>query len=128
MKHVRVSMFAALAGVLLAPCLAEHVTAQQKAAAGPAATIVKFEVKSEQGIIPLKREEQIAFMFVDAINNLQDDCSSSAAEPCTLKALGGFYAKGKFSGGKWYNPAGPATAGGTKITEYSVERDLFWMQ
>ena len=176
MKHTRVSRFVIVAGVLVASWLAAHVTAQQKAAASPAATIAKVEVKSDQGVIPLKREEQIAFMFVDAINNLLDDCSRSSAEPCTLAALvrgpkakddfgvgklkydpnatdpnytykvalngsdweiwanprkaglGGFYAKGKFFGGKWYNPAGPATAGGTKITESSVGGDLFWVQ
>ena len=176
LKYARVSMFVALAGVLLAPWPAVGVSAQQKAAAGPAATIAKVEVQSDTGVIPLKREEQIAFMFVDAIINLLDDCSRHAAEPCTLEALvrgpkpkdsfgvgklkydpnatdpnytytlalkgsdweiwanprkpglGGFYAKGKFFGGKWYNPAGPATAGSTKITGSSVGGDLFWMQ
>ena len=176
MTRTRVSGFAVLVGVLWACAPAAHVTAQQKAATGPAATIAKVEVKSEQGVIPLKREEQIAFMFADAINNLEDDCSRSSAEPCTLEALirgpkakddfgvgrlkfdpnasdpnytykvaldgsnweiwanprkpglGGFYAKGKFFGGKWYNPAGPATEGGTKITESSVGGDLFWVQ
>jgi len=58
-------------------------------------------VKSGSWIIPLKREEQIAFMFVDAINNLEDDCSRSAAEPCTLEALvRGPKAKGSFGMGK----------------------------
>jgi hypothetical protein len=177
MKNRRVSRFAALAGVLLAPWLAGNLTAQQKPApAGPFATKASVEVKSETGAIPLKREEQIAFMFVDAINSLEDDCGRHAAEPCTLEALvrgpkakdsfgvgklkfdpnasdpnyaykvalagsnweiwanpkkpglGGFYAKGKFFGGKWYNPAGPATAASTKITESSVDGDLFWMQ
>jgi hypothetical protein len=166
-----------LVGVLLAPWLAAQLTAQQKAAlGGPFATKATVEVKSETGVIPLKREEQIAFMFVDAINNLQDDCGRHAAEPCTLEALvrgpkakdsfgvgklkfdpnasdpnytyqvalagsnweiwanpkkpglGGFYAKGKFFGGKWYNPAGPATAASTKIAESSIDGDLFWMK
>ena len=61
--------------------------AQQQPAAGPFATKAKVEVKSEDTVIPLKREEQIAFMFVSAINSLEDDCGRHAAEPCTLAAL-----------------------------------------
>ena len=176
MNHTRVSRFALLALLLTAPWFAASVAAQPKAAAGPAATIARVELTSDQGVIPLKREEQIAFMFVDAINNLEDNCSRSSAEPCTLEALvcgpkakddfsagklkydpnatdpnytytvalkgrdweiwanprkpglGGFYAKGKFFGGKWYNPAGPATEGSTKITGSTVGGDLFWVQ
>ena len=176
MKHTRVSRFVVVAGILTAFWFTAPVTAQQKAAAGPAATIAKVEVSSDQGVIPLKREEQIAFMFVDALYNLLDNCSRSAAEPCTLAALvrgpkskddfgvgklkfdpnatdpnysykiaqkggdweiwvnprkpglGGFYAKGKFFGGKWYNPAGPATEASTKIVGHSVGGDLFWVQ
>jgi hypothetical protein len=41
--------------------------------------------------------------------------------------LGGFYARGR-AGGKWYNPAGPATANSAKITESSIDGDLFWEQ
>jgi hypothetical protein len=176
MTNRRMSRFAVLAGILLALCFAGNMTAQQKPAAGPAATKATVEVKSDAGVIPLKREEQIAFMFVEAINSLQDDCGRHAAEPCTLEALvrgpkakdsfgmgrlkfdpnasdpnytykvtlagsnweiwanpkkpglGGFYAKGKFFGGKWYNAAGPATAASTKITESSIDGDLFSMQ
>ena len=177
MNNRNVSRIAVVLGVLMALSLAVGVTAQQKPApVGPFATKATVEVKSETGVIPLKREEQIAFMFVDAINSLQDDCGRHAAEPCTLEALvrgpkakdsfgvgklkfdpnasdpnytykvalagsnweiwanpkkpglGGFYAKGKFFGGKWYNAAGPATAASTKINESSIDGDLFWMQ
>jgi hypothetical protein len=176
MKNRRMMRFALSAGVLVALCLVGRVTAQQKPAASPSATKARVEVQSDNGVIPLKREEQIAFMFVDAIHNLEDNCSRSAAEPCTLEALvrgpkakddfgvgklkfdpnatdpnytykvtlagrdweiwanpkkpglGGFYAKGKFFGGRWYNPAGPATAASTKITGSSIGGDLFWMQ
>jgi hypothetical protein len=44
-------------------------------------------VTSSGKVIPLTREEQIAFIFVEAINSLEDDCGRSAAEPCTLEAL-----------------------------------------
>jgi hypothetical protein len=151
--------------------------AQQKPAATPAATTAKVVAKLTGGkVIPLKREEQIAFIFVAAINNLQDDCGRHSAEPCTLEALvrgpkakddwgmgklkfdpnatdpnytykvtldgknwevwanprkpglGGFYSKGKFSGGTWYNPAGTATPANMKIEESSIEGDLFIVQ
>jgi hypothetical protein len=176
MNNTRMMRFAVLVGVLIAPWFAAPLTAQQKPAASPAATKATVEVQSDGGVIPLKREEQIAFMFVDAINSLQDDCGRHAAEPCTLEALvrgpkakddfgvgrlkfdpnasdpnytykvalngsdweiwanpktpglGGFYAKGKFFGGKWYNPAGPATAASTKITGSSIGGDLFRMR
>jgi hypothetical protein len=176
MKNTRMPLFALLAVFVLAPRFSTPVTAQQKPAAGPSATKATVEVESEKGVIPLKREEQIAFMFLDAINNLEDNCSRSAAEPCTLEALvrgpkakgdfgvgklkfdpnatdpnytykvtlagtdweiwanpkkpglGGFYAKGKFFGGRWYNSAGSATAASTKITGSSIGGDLFWIQ
>jgi hypothetical protein len=173
MSSTRASKFLVLVGVLSISWLAAIPTAQQKPAASPFATKATVEVKSDSGTIPLKREEQIAFMFVDAINNMLGDCGRSAAEPCTLAALvrgpkakddfgvgklkfdpnatdpnytykvglkggdweiwanprkpgfGGFYAKGRFFGGKWYNPAGPATEASTKITESSIGGDLF---
>jgi hypothetical protein len=176
MKIRRALRFTLLVGVLMTPWLAGRLTAQQKPTAGPSATKATVEVQSDGGILPLKREEQIAFMFVEAINSLEDDCGRHAAEPCTLEALvrgpkakdsfgvgklkfdpnasdpnyaykvalagsnweiwanpkkpglGGFYAKGKFSGGKWYNPVGPATAASTKITGSSIDGDLFSMQ
>ena len=72
--------FAAAGGVAAGP--------QQKPAAGPFATKAKVELKTEEDtVIPLKREEQIALMFVLAIDSLEFDCELNAAEPCTLKAL-----------------------------------------
>jgi len=150
--------------------------ARQKPAATPGATTATVVVTFDGKVLPLKREEQIALMFVDAIKNLQDDCGRHAAEPCTLEALvrgpkpkdssgmgklkfdpnasdanytykvtlvgndwevwasprkpglGGFYAKGRFGGGTWYNPAGTATRANMKIEGYSIEGDLFFVQ
>jgi hypothetical protein len=142
-------------------------------ATGPFATKANVEVKAEDKVIPLKREEQIAFIFVAAINSLLDDCSRHAAEPCSLEALvrgpkpkddwgmgrlefdpnatdpnytytltvngrewevwasprkpgfGGFYTKKAFGGGTYYNAKGPATQTSVKLTETSIDRDLF---
>lgn len=151
--------------------------AQQKPSAGPFDTKAVVVVKSDDTVVPLKREEQIAFMFVDAIKSLLDDCSRHAAEPCTIEALvrgpkpkddwgmgklkydpnatdpnytytvtlpeerkweiranpkkpglGGFYVKGPHFGGTWYNAAGPAAEANTKLTETSVEGELFHVQ
>ncbi len=73
--------FAAARGVAAAP--------QQKPATGPFGTTGKAVIKTQDGkVIPLKREEQIAFMFVSAINDLEHNCDFGAAtEPCTLEAL-----------------------------------------
>ena len=114
-------------GTLLAFWFAPAVTAQQKVAAGPFATKATVEVKSENGVIPLKREEQIAFMFVAykvVLNGSNWEIWANPRKP----GLGGFYAVGKFFGGRWYNPAGPATAASTKITESSIDGDLFMVQ
>jgi hypothetical protein len=71
--------FAAAGGVAASP--------PQEPAAGPFATKARVEVKTEDTVIPLKREEQIAFMFVSAIDSLEGDCGRAAAEPCTLEVL-----------------------------------------
>jgi hypothetical protein len=79
----------ALAGICLGCAVAgaAAVAPQQKPASGPFATKAKVEIKTGDKVVPLKREEQIAFMFVRAIDSLEDDCSRHAAEPCTLEAL-----------------------------------------
>jgi hypothetical protein len=79
----------ALVGICVGFTAAGSVAAgpQQKPAAGPFATKAKVEVKAGDKVIPLKREEQIALMFVSAINDLEDDCTRHAAEPCTLEVL-----------------------------------------
>jgi hypothetical protein len=78
----------------LAPCLlaaallgVTTVAAPQQHSATPSATKAVVVVKADEKVIPLKREEQIAFMFVDGIKNLLGDCRMKAAEPCTLEAL-----------------------------------------
>ena len=72
--------FAAARGIAAAP--------QQKPATGPFGTTGKAVIKTQDGkVIPLKREEQVALMFVTAIDELEHNCESYAAEPCSLEAL-----------------------------------------
>lgn len=76
--------------LLAVSCLATTVAAQAKAApakASPFDTKAVVEIKSDGKVIPLKREEQIAYMFVNAIHELESNCGMSSAEPCTLPAL-----------------------------------------
>jgi hypothetical protein len=59
----------------------------QAASTGPLATKATVEIKDEKGVIPLKREEQIAFIFVAAIKELEAECGRDAGGPCTIAQL-----------------------------------------
>ena len=101
MKHNRDRVVVAVGCVLMLALAATGALAQQKPAALPSATTARVEVKTNGKVIPLKREEQIAFMFVAAITAMEEDCGLSAAEPCTLEALvRGPKAKDSFGVGK----------------------------
>lgn len=54
---------------------------------GPFATKATVEIKDATGVIPLKRSEQIAFIFVAAIKQLEDECGRDAGGPCTIAQL-----------------------------------------
>jgi hypothetical protein len=54
---------------------------------GPFATKAKVTASDSNGPIALKREEQIALMFLTAIQNLESDCQSRAKHSCTLDQL-----------------------------------------
>jgi hypothetical protein len=59
----------------------------QAATTGPFATKATVEITDAGGKIPLKREEQIAFMFVDAIKHVEAECGRDAGGPCTIEVL-----------------------------------------
>jgi hypothetical protein len=66
----------------------------QEPATGPFPADATISVVKSQGTaLPLKRAEQIAFIFVESINDLEENCGRHAAEPCTLDVL--------VSGPKW---------------------------
>jgi hypothetical protein len=87
MKRLLWVQAAFCAGVLLLVYVATRGAAQDSAPSGPSATKATVMIKDDAGEIPLKREEQIAFMFVQAIASLEDDCSRHAAEQCSMNAL-----------------------------------------
>jgi hypothetical protein len=63
-------------------------TASKAAAApapsGPFATTAKVEVADENGKVALKREEQIAILFLAAIQMIEGDCQMNAKRACAL--------------------------------------------
>jgi hypothetical protein len=81
----------ALAGICLGLAFAGSVVAglQQNPGTDLSATQGKVVVKTLDGgkVITLKHEEQIAFMFVGAIDELEHNCGFYGAEPCTLEVL-----------------------------------------
>jgi hypothetical protein len=54
---------------------------------GPFATTAKIEIEDSHGPIKLKREEQIAFMFLSAIATLENTCQVEAQHACTMQEL-----------------------------------------
>lgn len=55
--------------------------------AGPMATKATVEVKDATEVIALKRPEQIAFIFLAAIKQLEGECGRDAGGPCTIAQL-----------------------------------------
>ena len=57
------------------------------AAAGPFATKAKVTAKGQNGPIQLKREEQIALMFLMDMENLEHSCQLDVQRTCTMQEL-----------------------------------------
>ncbi|MGB6687316.1 MAG: LamG domain-containing protein [Terracidiphilus sp.] len=54
---------------------------------GPFATTAKVEAEDANGPIQLKREEQIALMFMSAMEQIEHDCQLNAKRACTMNEL-----------------------------------------
>jgi hypothetical protein len=54
---------------------------------GPFATTAEVTASDSNGPMKLKREEQIALMFLMAIENIERDCQSHAQHACTLDEM-----------------------------------------
>jgi len=62
---------------------------------GPFATKAKVEVEDAKGPVHLKREEQIAYMFLSAIEIIEHECQLDFQHVCTFdQMLSGSYPKG----------------------------------
>jgi hypothetical protein len=65
------------------------------AATGPFATKAKFDVEDSSGKVNLKREEQIAYLFLSAIEVIEHECQLDLQRACTLdQMLSGTYPAG----------------------------------
>jgi len=74
---------------------------------GPFATTAKIELEDAKGPVQLKREEQIAYMFLSAIEIIEHECQLTLQHVCPMdQILSGSYPKGaviehlKFDPGK----------------------------
>lgn len=66
-----------------------------KAASGPFATKATVEIEDANGPVHLKREEQIAYMFLSAIEVIEHECQLDLQHACPLdQLLSGSYPKG----------------------------------
>jgi hypothetical protein len=81
------SAICALAALIIFCGAATSARPAGQAATGAFATKATVEVSDASGKIPLKREEQIAFMFVDAIKNVEAECGRNAGGPCTIAQM-----------------------------------------
>ena len=61
--------------------------ASAAASTGPFATTAQVEVEDSDGKLALKREEQIAILFLTAFQMIESDCQSRANRACTLDQL-----------------------------------------
>jgi hypothetical protein len=54
---------------------------------GPFATTAKIEIEDHKGPVHLKREEQIPFLFMGAIETIERECQLTVQHACTLNQL-----------------------------------------
>lgn len=69
-----------------ATCGAQTFTAAASAApgSGPFATAAKVDMEDARGKLQLKREEQIALMFLSAIENIERNCELNGQRACPM--------------------------------------------
>lgn len=54
---------------------------------GPFATTAKVEIEDANGPVKLKREEQIAYIFLSAIENIEHECQLTIQRVCTFNEM-----------------------------------------
>ncbi len=86
-KSILCVALAGLIGLAVNGAQAGKPAAPSKPGTGPFATLAKIAVEDENGPVKLKREEQIAIMFLSAIQSLEGSCQREARHACTLDQL-----------------------------------------
>ena len=98
LKATEVAAIYAAAGVTAAPAAPSAAAPAAGAAlptTGPFATKAKIEIEDAKGPIQLKREEQIAYMFLSAIEQIEHDCQLTLQHVCPYaQILSGAYPAG----------------------------------
>jgi hypothetical protein len=78
-----------------APVASSSGTSAPTPATGPFASKAKIEIEDAKGPVQLKREEQIAYMFLSAIEIIEHNCQLTLQHVCPLdQILSGSYPKG----------------------------------
>jgi hypothetical protein len=89
-RAIRASEVAAIyaaangAGGSASPSSGETAAAPAPPATGPFATTAKVEAEDSHGPIQLKREEQIALMFITAIEQIEHNCQLKLQRACSM--------------------------------------------
>ena len=76
---------AGLCGLLLA--ISWGTAAHGQAYTGPYATLAKVTLKVQDIEVSLKLEEKVAFMFIAAIDTLEQDCRNHMKRLCTIAEM-----------------------------------------
>ncbi len=99
-KEFRRAAIAACALIVMVSCVALQAqsgfpASASTAASGPFATKATVEIEDEHGPVQLNRNEQIAYMFLSAIEVIEHECQLDIQRTCPLdQLLSGAYPKG----------------------------------
>jgi hypothetical protein len=78
-----------------APAPASDDTAASASGTGPFATTAKVEIEDANGVVQLKRNEQIAYIFLSAIEVIEHNCQLTLQHVCPMEQiLSGSYPSG----------------------------------
>lgn len=87
LNATEVAAIYAAAGSSSGAASSSAATAGATPTSGPFATTAKVEAEDAKGPIKLKREEQIAMMFLTAIEQIEHNCQLNLQRACTMNEL-----------------------------------------
>jgi len=87
LKPTEVAAIYAAAGATASSASARTTGSAPTAASGPFATKAKVEIEDAKGPVQLRREEQIAYMFLSAIEEIEHECQLDIQHACPLDQL-----------------------------------------
>jgi hypothetical protein len=88
---------AGIAASASAPAASSSGASSPTLTTGPFATTAKVEIEDSNGKVQLKREEQIAYIFLSAIEIIEHNCQLTLQHVCPMdQILSGSYPKGTY--------------------------------